>query len=296
MSKPRPQENKLPPAASSFASILPQEISGWQKTQEDQVFSRENIFDYIDGAGEIYLAYDFRFVFVREFAKQNAPSIVVEIYQMSSSEDAFGVFTQDTDGDDVELGQGAIYAAGLLRFWKDKIFVRILAGKETPESKSTVMKLGEMIAAAVPQEGRRPGLISALPSEGLKPKSLRFFHTLISLNSHYFLASENILNLSPETEAVLAQYERGKSRARLLLVAYPSSSKADAANKQFAEIYLKEKAAPAGKMQSIELGDGKFSSVMRKGRFLILILEAETLPLCERLSKEISQRLEDKDS
>jgi len=247
----------------------------------------------MDGAGEIYLAYDFRFIFVREFAQENAPSIVVEIYQMSSSEDAFGVFTQDTDGGDVELGQGAIYAAGLLRFWKDRIFVRILADKETPEAKSAVMKLGEMIAAAVHQEGKRPGLISALPSEGLRVKSLRYFHTLVSLNSHYFLAGENILNLSPETEAVLAQYERGKSRARLLLVAYPSSNKAEAANKQFAEIYLKEKPAPEGKLHPIELEDSKFSSVTRKGRFLLIVLEADTFPLCERLALEISHRLED---
>lgn len=292
MSQSRKQENKLSSSASTFASILPQEISGWKSSQEDRVYGRDNIFDYMDGAGEIYLAFDFRFVFVREYAKTEAPSIAVEIYQMSSSEDAFGVFTQDMDGDDVKLGQGAIYAAGLLRFWKDKIFVRILADKERPEAKSVVMKLGEMIVAATPQEGAQPGLISALPSEGLRPRSLRYFHSLVSLNSHYFLARENILNLSPETEAVLAHYEREKQRARLLLVAYPSAIQAEAANKQFSEIYFRERHQPEGKMQLKKLEDSKFSSVMRKGRFLILALEAEALTLCEWLSQEISQKLE----
>jgi hypothetical protein len=296
MSKSRRQENEISSSASIFASILPQEISGWKKSQQDQVYGRENIFDYIDGGGEIYLAYDFQFVFVREFAKGDAPMIVVEIYQMSSSEDAFGVFTQDTDGDDVKLGQGAIYAAGLLRFWQEKIFVRIMADKETPEAKSTVMKLGEMIAAATPQEGTRPGLISALPSEGLRPKSLRYFHTLISLNSHYFLASENIMALSPETQALLAQYEKENNRAKLLLVAYPSASQAEVACKQFAEIYLKANVQPEGKIQAKKLEDGRFSSITRKGRFLILILETEALPLCERLSQEISQKLEGQNS
>ena len=278
------------------ASLLPQEISGWRKSQDDQVYGRDNIFDYMDGAGEIYLAYDFRFVLVREYAKENAPLIVVEIYQMSSPEDAFGVFTQDTDGDEVRVGQGAIYAAGLLRFWKEKIFVRILADKETPEARWAIMRIGETIAAATPGEGTPPGLISALPSEGLRPKSLRYFHTLISLNSHYFLASENILSLSPETQAALAQYDKDKSKGKVLLVAYPSAIQAEAANRQFSKIYFKNKFLPEGQIQSKKLEDGKFSTISRRGRFLIITLDAEALPLGEWLSQEISRKLEGKNS
>ena len=294
MSANRSQENKATPAATAFASVLPEEISGWKKSRADQIFGRENIFDYMDGAGEIYLAYDFRFVFVREYARGNAPSLVVEIYQMTSSEDAFGVFTQDLDADEVHVGQDALYAAGLLRFWKDRIFVRILADKETPEIKPVIMKLGEMIAASVLQEGTRPGLISALPSEEQRPKTLRYFHTLISLNSHYFLAGENILNLSPETRVVLAQYEKEKSRARLLLVEYPSLNQAEDAHGQFAGIYLKDKALPEGEVQSQKLEDGRFSGILRKGRFLIIALDAEALPLAQWLFQETSQKLEGK--
>lgn len=294
MSAFRRQENKGTTAATSFAAVLPEEISGWEKSRPDQIFGRENIFDYMDGAGEIYLAYDFRFVFVREYARRNTPSVVVEIYQMSSSEDSFGVFTQDLDGDEVHLGQEALYAAGLLRFWKDKIFVRILADKETPEIKPVIMKLGEIIVASVPQEGTRPGLISVLPSEGRRPKTLRYFHTLISLNSHYFLASENILNLSPETQVVLAQYEKEKNRARLLLAAYPSVNLAEDAHGHFVKIYLKDKAMPQGEVQSQKLEDGKFAGILRKDRFLIIILESETLPLAQWLIEETSQKLEEK--
>jgi hypothetical protein len=204
------------------------------------------------------------------------------------------VFTQDLDGDEVRIGQDALYAAGLLRFWKGNIFVRILAEKETTEIKPVIMMLGEMIAASTPHEGTRPRLISAVPSAGLRPKTLRYFHTLISLNSHYFLASENILNLSAETQVVLAQYEKEKSRARLLLIAYPSLNQAEAANKQFAKIYLKDQAMPEGKVQSKKLEDGKFIGALRKGRFLIIVLDAEALPLCQWLFEETSQRLEGK--
>jgi len=294
VSKSRSQENRIPPAASTFASIIPQEISGWKKSREDEVFTRDNIFDYIDGAGEIYLAYDFRFVFVREYGKGNAPSMVVEIYQMSSPGDAFGVFTQDTDGDEVKMGQGALYAAGLLRFWKNTIFVRILADRETAEVKRVIMDLGAAIAKAEAEEGEMPKMLSLLPPEGLEAKTLRYFHTLISLNSHYYLASANILGLSPETSAVLARYEIAGEKPHVLLVAYPSAGGAESAYTQFVRTYLKEKPLPEGKTIAAKLENEKYASAFRQGRFLILVMEAAPPSLCERLSKDISSRLEGK--
>lgn len=273
---------------------LPHEISGWKQAREDQVFIRDNIFDYMDGAGEIYLAFNFQALYVREFAKPDAPSIVVEIYQMSSAGDAFGVFTQDTDGEEVGVGQDAIYAGGLLRFWKDNIFIRILADKETTEAKSAVMELGGVIEKAILHEGKKPGMLTCLPEEGLRPGSLRYFHTLISLNSHYFLARENILNLSPDTEAVLARYEKDNERSRLLFIKYPSREKAQAAWVQFAESYLKIGPLPEDKFWSRRFEDGKFRGALQKDKFLILVLEAETMSLCAWLADEISQRLEEK--
>jgi hypothetical protein len=278
---------------SSFAlrQTLPQQMSGWMAGAEDQVFDRDNIFDYMDGAGEIYLAFDFQFLFVREYAKPDAPSVVVEIYQMGSSEDAFGVFTQDTDGEAADVGQEAIYAAGLLRFWKNTIFVRILADKETPEAKSVVMRLGGAIEAAITQEGKRPQLVSVLPAEGLKPKSVRYFHTLISLNSHYYLANINILNLSPETQVVMARYQKDGSQASLLLAAYPSVARAFDAYGRFVEMFLLERFTPDVQVQPKRLENGKFAGIVYKGKYLIIILDADKKKLLEWLVKQVSVNL-----
>src|SRR4030067_2515703 len=88
MSPAVPPEQTPAPSDFALGKALPQEISGWQKSRDDQVFNREDIFDYLDGAGELYLAFDFQFVFVREYAKPEAPAVVVEVYPMSSSADA----------------------------------------------------------------------------------------------------------------------------------------------------------------------------------------------------------------
>ncbi len=271
--------------------LLPGEIAGWTASVEDQVFDRDNIFDYMDGAGENYLAFDFQLLFVREYAKPDSPSIVVEIYQMGSSGDAFGVFTQDTDGEEVDCGQDAIYAAGLLRFWKDTVFVRILADKETPEAKSAVMKIGGAIAAAIPGVGKRPQLISVLPAEGLKSKSLRYFHTLISLNVHYYLVNANILNLSPETQVAMARYQKDGSQAYLLLVGYRSAERAYDAYGRFVEMFLLERFVPDVQVQPKKLENGKFAGIVRKGQYLIIVLDADTESLLEWLVKQASMNL-----
>jgi hypothetical protein len=279
-------------AAFAIRQALPSGIDGWRTSREDQLFTREDIFDYMDGGGEIYLAYDFQFVFVREYVQEGAPSIIVEVYQMSSSGDAYGVFTHDLDGDEIALGQGGIYGAGLLRFWKDKIFARIMADRETPEAKTLVMSLGTRIAGAVPEEGPEPGLVNFLPNEGLKPKSLRFFHTLISLNAHYYLANVNILNLSPETRVAMARYERQGAAARVLLVEYPMVERAADAEGRFMEMFLLERYAAGRKVPFKKLEDGKFAGVSRKGRHLIIVVEADKKQDLEWLTRSISRNLE----
>jgi len=279
-------------AAFPLRGALPPEISGWKSGREDQVFTRDDIFDFMDGGGEIYLAYDFQFVFVREYVQPDAPSIVAEIYQMTSSQDAFGVFTHDTDGDEVELGQGAIYAAGLLRFWKDRIFGRIMADRETPEARAAIMGLGEKIVAAIPQDGEKPELIKALPAEGLRPKSLSYFHTLILLNAHFYLANVNILRLSPETEVVLARYEKEGSTARLLLIEYPSVERAVDAEGRFAEMFLLERFEAERKVPPKKLEDGNFAGLLRSGRYLIIVIEAGKKSVLEWITKTTFHNLE----
>jgi hypothetical protein len=291
MSPGPPPEQEQVPQDFALAKALPLEVDGWKKSEDDRVFKRDDVFDYLDGAGELYLAFDFQFVFVREYARPDAPSIVVEIYQMSSSQDAYGVFTQDTDGEEVRLGQDALYAAGLLRFWKDKVFVRIMADRETAEARDAVMKLGQVIDAAIPQAGPKPAILRNLPVEGLEPRTVHFFHTVISLNSFYYMSNVNILNLSPETQVAMARYENKGARATLILVEYPSDDRAYSADGRFVEMYLLQRFVPEAEVAPLELENGKFAGVVRAGRYLALVVEADDKPVAEWLLKQASANL-----
>ena len=260
---------------------LPQAVQGWKADGQDKVYTRQNIFDYMDGGGEIYLAYDFQRLLAREYARPAAPRIVAEVYQMASSRDAYGVFTHDTDGQPVSVGQAALYSAGLLRFWKDRFFVRLQAEDETPEVKAALMALGMQIASGIPQEGGKPSLLAAVPPPGLIDSSVHYFHTSVSLNIHYFLADSNLLNLNSRTEAVLARYQEGREKPYLLIVRYPRPGEAQAAFEQFSKVYLRE--SPAEDTVFVKLEKGQLAGGRREDRALLLVFEAGSRESAEKL-------------
>ena len=264
-----PMTDPQSPAAARLASFIPVTAGPWL-SEADQVFDADAIFDYIDGAGEVYRSYNMELLVARRFHKDGRPDIVVDAFDMGSAEDAFGVFTHDLDGEDAGIGQGSTYKAGLLSFWRDRYFVSVYAEEETPESRAAVLELGRRIAAAVPGRGEPPALLRLLPGEGLESRTVRFFHSQAILNYHYFVAAENILGLSRETDAVLATYGAREGRSLLLVVSYADGPAAARAAESFRRAYLPEDAGEG----AVRTENGRWVAVRAAGRFVAVVFDA----------------------
>ena len=50
-----------------LAPSIPKKILDWESVDQDVVYDRKTIYDYMDGGAEVYLAFDFRTVFVRKY-------------------------------------------------------------------------------------------------------------------------------------------------------------------------------------------------------------------------------------
>jgi len=270
-----------------LSAALPRQIGIWTAEPKDRIYDRETIFSYIDGAGEVYRAYNMRSCLSRRYTSPNAPAIVLDIFDMGTSEDAFGVFTHDRDGRAVDVGQGALYRPGWLSFWKGRFFVSIYTEEETEAAKEAISELSRVVASLIRDQGPQPGLLLKLPPEGLQSRSVRYLHHHTLLNYHFYLADENILNLGQQTDAVLAVYQRSGKRAHLLLVFYPNVEKAAEAHKTLLHHYLPE----AESTGAVLLEDGKWSAAGLKNKFLTVVLEADTRPLAENLLREVLETL-----
>ena len=269
---------------------FPAEVNGWQRAGQTRIYGRDTIFEYMDGAGELYLAYDFQRIFVQEYGRPGSPGITAEAYEMSTSQDAYGVFTHDPEGEDVGVGQGNAYAVGLLRAWRGRYFLRILADRDTPKAKAAVVALAHALVEPV-AEGPRPTLLHCLPQQGMEATSIRYFHTHVSLNSLYYLADANLLRLSRQTEAVMGVYRPGGEKMTLLIVHYPDERQAKEACREFDRVYLESEVRADQPLRIQEIEGGRHVGALVKGQFLALVFDAKSRTACERLLGEAGNHL-----
>jgi hypothetical protein len=265
----------------SLQAILPQQAGAWSKQSDDRIFDEKTIFSYINGAAEVYKAYNFRQCLSRRYSLSGGPLIILDIFDMGSSQDAFGVFTHDLDGRKVDIGQEGRLRPGWLSFWKGPFFVSIYVEEESPAAERAVKDLGHAVADKITGTSAKPEFLALLPPEGLQVDTIRYLHHPIVLNYHYYLADENILNISKDTDVALAEYEQGSQTARLLLVRYPAGEKAAQSQAAFLKHYLPD----ADKQGAALLENGKWAAVMRKENVLTIVLEADSRQLAERLLK-----------
>jgi hypothetical protein len=241
--------------------LLPKTVGSWTRPESRKLINAKNIFDYMDGAGELYLAYRFDHLESYEYQAEDQKEILVELYFMETSNDAFGLLSMDWGGEPMNLNDqssdyaetnkhlwpSALYGEGLLRIWSDNIYARVMAYQETPESKQAVLEFGHTIV-----KGRTnppaPELMKALSStlhQNWKLRKYRsgYLRSHLVLNSLYYLGHENMLDLSHTTEAVTAPYEKmdsteSRSRIQFLTVEYSNPEKAKNALAHFHHAYL----------------------------------------------------------
>jgi len=258
---------------------LPEKVMTWSKAEEDRVYDGQTIFDYIDGAGEVYRAYNMRTCLSRRYVAPEGPVIILDLFEMASSYDAFGVFTHDPDGDELAIGQGAVYRSGWLGFWKDRFFVSLYADEDTEAAKQALLELAGKVASLIKKQGPKPQILSRLPKKGLQARSVRYFHDHPVLNRHYFISAENILRLGGQTEAVLSAYQFKDGAAQILLVKYPDAEKAKEACSSFLKHYLPD-ADPSG---TAKLENNKWCGASVKGPWVAVVLEADSREIAKDL-------------
>jgi Family of unknown function (DUF6599) len=269
--------------------FLPLEAAGWKWDGKEMKYNSKTLFSYIDGAAEVYLAYGFQNLTVRRFEKSNQPPILLELYEMASSEDAYGVFSFEHQDEPVGIGQGSEFGGGLLRFWKGKYFVSIYAEGEGAETESGILKVGRAAANSIPAGGPEPKLVSFIPGKdlGLVDKSLRYLRSHVLLNQRFFITHQNILNLSRKTEAVLAQYLQGKQKTQLLLIRYPDSKEAVDAYRSFMKVYLPD----VKRMDRGRTEDRKWTFARQQNEFILIVFGAPTEADAEALLKATEEKL-----
>lgn len=202
-------------------------VAGWTPVDDVEIFNLENIYDLVNGQADSFFAYGFEQVAVRHYEDADEAMLGVEVWQLATPADAYGLFTTSIAGAPIDIGSDGDGDPGWrLIFWQDRYYVQVRARQELPDS--ILRDFGDAVSATLESGGERPALMDRLPSDGLVERSAIFFHEEISIQSELWLGGENLLGLEPDTEGVVARYEFDGEVVRLLLIQYAGTEKASA--------------------------------------------------------------------
>ncbi|MDP2914391.1 MAG: hypothetical protein Q8O91_02930 [Candidatus Aminicenantes bacterium] len=265
---------------TDFSESIPKKILDWQATGRDMTYDRKTLFNYMDGGAEVYLAFDFKQAFVRKYQGPAKDEIALDIYDMGSANEAFGIFSCDRQDPGVGIGQESEYGPGLLRFHQGRYFVSITAAGDEKKAEKAILKLGKAVAPLLGPAGPLPALLRCLPETGLKKDRTSYFHSALNLNNRFFVSGDNILNLDLRTDCILSDYALSAAEtAHLLIVRYPDESRAQAAYRSFCQAYLPQ-GATSGAAQA---EDRTWTVAVVRTDFVAVVFKAPTKQYAERL-------------
>jgi hypothetical protein len=214
-------------------------LEGWTQREDPRTYDRDTLYDFMDGAADLYFTYGFEALAVGDYQGPGGGWLRVEVYRTATDADAYGLFAYNAFGEPIGLGvQGRWVSESGLSFWQSRTYVQITARDAVDDA--ALQAFGGAVSAALPASGTSPAIVQALPLQDLQPDSVRFFRQQMALDNFLWLGPENMLGLGPDTEGALGTYTLDTGRATLLLVTFLDSEHAEAARQGLVEAGLLE--------------------------------------------------------
>lgn len=153
--------------AFNLKESLPQTFAGgaWQRAGE-HAYTPENLYNYINGAADLFIAYGFIQLAGAEYrlASEKKSMVIIDIYDMGSSLNAFGVFRskRDPQSKTLNIGAGAFATSQYVFLYKDRYYVEIQA---YPAHEGDVLTaMAQTLAGILPGQNAPPSELSYLPA------------------------------------------------------------------------------------------------------------------------------------
>ena len=196
-----------------LSTYLPSESEAWPWKANDapQDFRGDDLYSYIDGGAEIYREYGFVEVLVQEYKNQEGKALSLEVFQMTSPESAYGIYTfkRSTRGQpfDVDAAEGQLEDY-YLNVWKGRFVVTITDYGRNPENRRNLVGLALAVSKKIPDHSALPSLVSELPQTGLIQTSIRYFRGYLGFMNNYASPGAESFHFK---EGVKGEYRSGAS-------------------------------------------------------------------------------------
>jgi hypothetical protein len=251
---------------------MPDGVAGWTRDGQVRRFGPGNLWEYINGGAEQYLAYGFEEVTAAQYRTAAGARATVDVYRMAERVAAFGIYTEERSPSAAPVALGAEGQAGSdsLRFWAGPHFVKLSVTPASGGASAALHALARDVAARLGDAGGLPPEVGYFPRDGLVAGSVKYIPA--DVLGHSFLV-----------KAFQAEYLDGNVTSTLVLLPGTSASGGANALKRYGD-FLGESGASPSPVPS--LGDEAWSArdsfyglivAARSGAHVVIALGAPDL-------------------
>jgi len=192
-------------SASAQEFSLP-DLKGYKMTTNYPVFGPENLWDFINGAADTYLAYGFVDLHVAEY-KKGKNVIKLEIYRHSDNTMAFGIYSTERSPSFryMNLGTQGYIADGSINFFKGNYYVKIRTYSKNEKTLQSTESLALKVSNMLGGDSKMPSVLSQFPETGKK------------LNEETYI-NESVLGHKFLNKAYKAIYEVGSDNFAIFIM------------------------------------------------------------------------------
>jgi hypothetical protein len=204
--------------SGEFAISLP-EIAGMKLIEPAETYKPDNLFEYINGAAESYLIYEFRELTVQIYENDKEQSVIVEIYRHQNPVQSFGIYSQERpqQSNFLNIGAQAYYEKGMLNFLKGDFYVKIRSYDLNNEDRDVLTRFAKESDKLLTGDAKLPRTISWFPESGKIVNSEKY----ISRNFLGYPELKNVFTTDYQTSnqkftAFLLEASNSEESARIL--------------------------------------------------------------------------------
>ncbi|NIO02188.1 MAG: hypothetical protein GTO42_08605 [Candidatus Latescibacteria bacterium] len=207
---------------SNVAGLFP-DIEGWTKDGSPEIYYAENLWEYINGAAEVYLSYDFQKVATLTYESGEKRSLTIDVYEHSDPRNAFGIYSQEkpSEGNFLPIGTQAYYDKGILNFFMGSYYVKLMGFYLDAGEKPFLASVAEQVSKELKGEKAFPKTLRCFPEKGMIKNSERFI-------------AEDFLGHSYLHSAFTANYEVDGKKINVFIIEAANQDQ----SKQMLEKYL----------------------------------------------------------
>ena len=230
-------------SASSLHFLLPDVVT-WKIPEAPQDYFPETLFEYINGAAEIYLSYDFKELTVGQYEKGDTnASLIIEIYDMGNEKNSFGIYSAERfpDSQFISIGNQGYLEEETLNFIVGQYYVKLLCFDSGKEAASFLKLFAQDVVERVKDKGSLPPALAFFPKQGLIRNSEKFIFR--NFMGYSFLHSGYLANYKLEDfefDCFLIEGENAKD-AQIMLEQYLKRKGEENAQKIIAGYRIKDR-------------------------------------------------------